>query len=263
MSLEPQQNIQHVAIIMDGNGRWAEGRSHERIWGHVRGSSVVSNIVEEADDRGLKALTLYAFSTENWSRPSKEIKTLFKLLKKFLLKERKKIIDNRIRFKVIGEICELPQETIELIREIENTTKDFEGLKLTFAFGYGARNELVYAFNKLMEQKKGDPVTEADIQQALYQPDLGDVDLLIRTGGDQRISNFLLWQIAYAELFFTPTKWPEFTTKEFSSILDTVDKRERRFGSIESERDLKTSSEKAAINKNSIGNHFSGNSSHV
>ena len=205
-----KNNIKHVAIIMDGNGRWAEGRAHQRIWGHIRGSSVVANIVEEADELGIHALTLYAFSTENWCRPKNEIKTLFKLLKKFLFKERKKIMDNQIRFSVIGQIEELPQATIDLIKNVEQETKNNSGLKLTFAFGYGGRNELVSAVNNFITENPGQKLTEQDITENLYQPDLGEVDLLIRTGGDQRISNFLLWQVAYAELFFINTKWPDF-----------------------------------------------------
>ncbi len=241
-------DIQHVAIIMDGNGRWAKGRSHQRIWGHIRGSSVVSEIVEEADNQNIKALTLYAFSTENWSRPKKEVNTLFKLLKKFLEKERAKILNNNIRFKVIGEIDNLPGLTKDLIKDIEDETKSNEGLKLTFAFGYGGRNELVSAFNKFVKNHPGEEIKESDITNSLYQPDLKDVDLLIRTGGDQRISNFLLWQIAYAELFFTKTRWPEFSREEFVDILSDTKRRERRFGGIERQTSLNESLQ-MAVNK--------------
>lgn len=217
---------------MDGNGRWAQGRCRPRVWGHIRGSSIVSEIVEEADDLGLKALTLYAFSTENWSRPLGEVTTLFSLLKKFLLKERKRILKNRIRFQVIGEISNLPLPTKNLIERLENETRDFKGLKLTFAFGYGGRAEMVQAVNRWIQENPGAEFTEEAMNKNLHQPDLGDVDLLIRTGGDQRISNFLLWQMAYAELFFTPTKWPDFTREEFRGIIYQVSGRERRFGTI-------------------------------
>ena len=230
--MDVTNKIKHVAIIMDGNGRWAQNRCRPRIWGHIRGSSIVSHIVEEADDLGLDALTLYAFSTENWSRPLKEVTTLFSLLKKFLLKERKRILKNQIRFKVIGDTSQLPLPTKELINKLEEETKSFKGLKLTFAFGYGGRAEMVRAVNNWMADNPGKEFTEEEMGKYLYQPDLGDVDLLIRTGGDQRISNFLLWQMAYAELFFTNTKWPDFTREEFRGIIYQVSGRERRFGTI-------------------------------
>lgn len=224
--------IKHVAIIMDGNGRWANQRMRPRVWGHVRGSGVVSEIVEAADNYGVKALTLYAFSTENWSRPNDEVGVLFKLLYKFLIKETKRLIKNQVSFKVIGDVSKLPSQTQAIIRELEETTKDFDGLKLTFCFSYGARNEMVYAVNKFIAENPGKQITQADIEKSLMRPETGDVDLLIRTGGEQRVSNFLLWQIAYAELCFTPTKWPDFTPSEFHSILASVSKRERRFGGL-------------------------------
>lgn len=241
--------IKHVAIIMDGNGRWAKQRFRPRIWGHVRGSSVVSEIVEAADDMGLKALTLYAFSTENWSRPMEEVSTLFRLLKKFLLKEKQRIINNNIRFKVIGEIQNLPQETIKLIRDLEELTKSAKGLTLTFAFSYGSRAEILRSVNHFIEHNPGNAITEKDLADHLYSPESGDVDLMIRTGGEQRISNFLLWQLAYAELYFTPTKWPDFSPSEFRKILDNVSNRERRFGNISAQSGLDDSVERAEKNK--------------
>lgn len=233
---------------MDGNGRWAQGRCRPRIWGHVRGSSVVSKVVEEADNLGLKALTLYAFSTENWSRPQQEVLTLFSLLKKFLLKEKARILKNKIRFKVMGDIAGLPASTKKLIHNLEMETASHEGLKLTFAFGYGGRSELVQAVNKLIASGKTQ-VSEEDIAKELYCPETGDVDLLIRTGGDQRVSNFLLWQIAYAELFFTSTKWPDFTPEEFRGIIFQVAGRERRFGQIVSVDSLSESHRIAKENR--------------
>lgn len=240
------QKIKHVAIIMDGNGRWAQNRAHRRVWGHVRGSSIVSDIVERSDDLGVKALTLYAFSTENWSRPPAEVKTLFSLLRKFLLKERARILKNQIRFRVIGDISKLPEATKKLILDLENETQDFKGLKLSFAFGYGGRSEIVSAVNKLAES--GQEITEENISKNMYAPETEDVDLLIRTGGDQRISNFLLWQCAYAELFFTETKWPDFSTKEFEAILRSVECRERRFGAVSETDCLDSSKEMARVN---------------
>jgi undecaprenyl diphosphate synthase len=226
-----QSEAKHVAIIMDGNGRWAMQRRRPRVWGHVRGSGVVSDIVQAADDFGVEALTLYAFSTENWSRPMHEVGVLFGLLRKFLLRERQRIISNKVAFKVVGDLRRLPEEVKALISGLEAETRGNPGLKLTFCFGYGGRTEIVQAVNRLLEAGRG-PVSEEDLARELYRPETGEVDLLIRTGGEQRISNFLLWQIAYAELYFTPTKWPDFTRSEFSKILSAVAKRERRFGGL-------------------------------
>lgn len=241
--------IKHVAIIMDGNGRWANQRFRPRIWGHVRGSSVVSSIVQEASDSGLKALTLYAFSTENWSRPMEEVSSLFRLLKKFLLKEKQRILANNIKFKGIGEIQNLPGETIKLIKEVEGLTENSTGLYLTFAFSYGGRAEILRAVNTFAAQNPGKELTEADMSSLMYRPETGDVDLMIRTGGEHRVSNFLLWQIAYAELYFTPTKWPDFTPSEFKKILDNVSNRERRFGNVCSQNGLTDSAQTAETNK--------------
>ena len=225
-------NIKHVAVIMDGNGRWAKQRSHPRVWGHVRGSAVVSHIVQEADDLGIEALTMYAFSSENWSRPQTEVLVLFNLLYKFLKKERTRILKNNVRFKIMGDITNLPEQTKKLIGQLENETAHHTGLKLTFAFGYGARAEIAYAVNRFMKANPGKEITEDVLNEYLMIPDLGDVDLLIRTGGDHRVSNFMLWQIAYAEMFFTETKWPDFTVTEFRYIIEQVAKRERRFGAV-------------------------------
>ncbi|MFY7991685.1 MAG: polyprenyl diphosphate synthase [Bacteriovoracaceae bacterium] len=245
-------SIKHVAIIMDGNGRWAQKRLRPRVWGHIRGSSIISNIVEAADGKGLNALTLYAFSTENWSRPIAEVSTLFNLLKKFLIKERTRLLKNNICFKVIGDITNLPVETQKLISETEEMTKAAKGLKLTFAFSYGGRSEILNSVNQFIKNNPNKEMSEKDLASSLYNPESGDVDLLIRTGGDQRISNFLLWQMAYAELYFTPTKWPDFSTSEFKKILDNVTQRERRFGSVCAESDLTSSIEKAEVNKSTF-----------
>lgn len=242
-------NIKHVAIIMDGNGRWANKRFRPRIWGHVRGSSVVSEIVQAADDLGLSALTLYAFSTENWCRPLEEVSTLFKLLKKFLVKEKQRILANNIKFQVIGEIQNLPPETIALIKEVEDLTKTATGLKLTFAFSYGSRAEIIRAVNNFQIDNPGKLISETDLNNLMYRPETGDVDLMIRTGGEQRISNFLLWQMAYAELYFTPTKWPDFSASEFKKIIEHVSCRERRFGNVCPQSGLNQAHELADVNK--------------
>lgn len=225
-------NLKHVAIIMDGNGRWAQQRHHPRVWGHIRGSQRVSQIVEAAVDMQLKALTLYAFSTENWSRPVTEIKILFKLLNKYLKKERLNLIKNNIQFKVIGDISGLDEDTRRIIQDIEQETSLNSGMMLSFAFSYGGRKEIVDAVNRFQLDHPGKMISEQDINHYLYRPEISDVDLLIRTGGDQRISNFLLWQVCYSELFFTETKWPDFNEKEFIDILNLASERERRFGSL-------------------------------
>lgn len=240
--------FKHVAIIMDGNGRWAQARAHSRVWGHIRGSRIVSEIVEEADDLGCESLTLYAFSTENWSRPLLEVKTLFSLLKKFIKKEKKRILANGIRFKVMGDISALPDATKSLIYDLEALTKNAKGLKLNFAFGYGGRDEIVKSVNCFIKKNPGKELTKEDLAENLLIPDIGDVDLLIRTGGDMRVSNFLLWQIAYAELYFTETKWPEFKRTEFRDIIYKVNDRERRFGAVSKADSLEETSEKADKN---------------
>jgi undecaprenyl diphosphate synthase len=236
-------SIKHVAIIMDGNGRWAKQKFRPRVWGHIRGSKIVNTIVESASNQGLKALTLYAFSTENWSRPGDEVSTLFKLLKKFLIKEREQIKNNGIQFKVIGDISKLNTETQKLINDVEEESKNSTGLMLSFAFSYGGRIEIVDAVNKYIKENPGKELKEEDIQKNLYRPEAGDVDLMIRTGGDQRISNFLLWEVCYAELFFTNTKWPGFTKKEFESIIEKVSGHDRRFGSLDNKGSLEKSKE--------------------
>lgn len=242
-------NLKHVAIIMDGNGRWAQKRAHRRVWGHIRGAGIVTDIIEEADALGLKALTLYAFSSENWSRPLEEVSTLMKLLKKFLLKERKRILKNNVQFKVIGTIENLPDETKQLIEDLEKDSLENTGLKLNFAFGYGSRMELTSAINRFIQQNPGKDITESKIEEYLFTSGSGDVDLMIRTGGDQRISNFLLWQSAYAELFFTNTPWPEFSVTEFREIIEKCSTRERRFGGVGSDLSLDETVQTSQINK--------------
>lgn len=248
--LNQKHSIKHVAIIMDGNGRWATSRSHPRVWGHVRGSGVVADIVEAADNCGVNALTLYAFSSENWCRPQPEVRVLFNLLHKFLNREKERILKNNIRFKIMGDISNLPPQTKNLISQVEAESQFNTGLKLTFAFGYGGRAEITQALNKFIKDNPGKEISEEELTKNLLIPDLGDVDLLIRTGGDHRVSNFLLWQIAYAELYFTDTKWPDFSKIEFRRILETVSKRERRFGATTSDRDLQSNVEQARLNKN-------------
>jgi undecaprenyl diphosphate synthase len=241
-------SIKNVAIIMDGNGRWAQSRGRPRVWGHVRGSRRVSDVVTAACELNLTSLTLYAFSTENWSRPSREIKTLFKILKKFLRRERNLIIQNNIRFQVIGNYQVLDSEIVSLIEELQETTENHTGLNLNLAVNYGGRSEIVDAVNSALRTSPSKEITEEDIEKHLYNPAVRDIDLLIRTAGDIRISNFLLWQISYAEFFFSLSQWPEFTAKEFKEIVTNTSNRERRYGGLVATDSLAIGSTKGKIN---------------
>lgn len=241
------QGIKHLAIIMDGNGRWAQERSHSRIWGHVRGTQVVSEIIESAFNFGIESLTLYAFSTENWSRPKFEVLALMRLLKKFIAKESIRILKNNICFKMIGDYSNLSDDIAAPIRELEKLSSNNSGMKLNLAFNYGSRSELINSINCFIERHPGEKISSQDLENNLMTSESGDVDLLIRTGGDSRISNFLLWQIAYAELYFVETKWPDFTEEILKQILQDVSFRERRFGGVGTL--AKNIGESAAISK--------------
>lgn len=241
-------SIKNVAIIMDGNGRWAKQRLRPRVWGHVRGSQKVREIVTSASELGLDSLTLYAFSTENWSRPTDEVTSLFKLLKKLLLNEKKTILKQNIQFNVIGNYKVLDTEVVLLIEELIDLSKENTGLKFSLAINYGGRSEIVDSVNKFLKNNNTREITEEDISNNLYNPNLGEIDLLIRTSGDQRVSNFLLWQICYSEFFFTKTKWPDFSKQEFEEIVRSVSERERRFGGTSSDATLKLSKIQADTN---------------
>ena len=241
-------SIKHVAIIMDGNGRWAKERKRPRVWGHVRGSQKVSEIVTSASKMGLESLTLYTFSTENWSRPTEEVKNIFKLLKKFLKKEKSTILKNNVRFNVIGNYKVLDSKIVDLIEEIKNESSTNTGLTLSLAINYGGRSEIVDAVNTFLSKNKSREISEDDITNHLYESRNKEIDLLIRTSGDQRISNFLLWQICYSEFYFTDTKWPDFSAVEFEKIISDVSSRERRFGGTSGDSNLQTSKKQASTN---------------
>ncbi|HCH61703.1 MAG TPA: isoprenyl transferase [Deltaproteobacteria bacterium] len=225
----------HVAIIMDGNGRWAESRGLPRVKGHEEGARSVRAIVRECRKRGLDALTLYSFSTENWRRPKAEVGALMTLLQQYVLQERREILDNQIRLKAIGQIDRLPLfvrlPLQALVRESANNT----GMTLNLALSYGARAEIVSAMRELAEQvRRGrlqpKAIDAAMISQHLFTAGLPDPDLLIRTSGELRVSNFLLWQIAYAEIYVTDVAWPDFREAELEEALASFGSRERRFG---------------------------------
>ena len=219
----------HLAIIMDGNGRWAKKRGLKRIEGHKKGAEVVKEITKYcANSDEIDILTLYAFSTENWKRPKMEVDFLMKLLDNWLKKELDTYIKNDVKFETIGDISKFSDKLKKRIEHTKEVTKNNKKLTQVLALNYGARDEITRAVKKLIE--KNEEITPENIQKNL---DISrDVDLLIRTSGEIRVSNFLLWQIAYAEMFFTPTLWPDFTSNELEKILNEFKKRERRFGGI-------------------------------
>ncbi len=221
----------HVAIIMDGNGRWARRRGLPRVMGHYRGAEVAEDIVEFARELGIKHLTLYAFSTENWNRPKEEVDTLFKLLEEYLRAKKRKLYELNIRVKFIGRRDRIPRNLIRLMEEIEEESKNFNGLNLNLAVDYGGRDEILRAVKKLLRE---DPkvINEETFSQYLDLACSPDPDLLIRTGGEQRVSNFLLWSIAYTEFYFTPTLWPDFTREEFIKAIEEYSRRKRKFGRV-------------------------------
>ena len=237
--LDPERLPRHVAIIMDGNGRWAKQRRLPRIMGHRTGTKSVKNIVKTARELNLEVLTLYAFSTENWKRPSLEVQGLMTLLKTYLKSELQNMVDNKILLRCIGEIEMLPQDVRKVLAEvIEETARDTEdetGMILNLALSYGGRFEIVRAARVMAEKCVSGQFDPEDFSEKLfashlYTAGLPDPDLLIRTGGQSRLSNFLLWQLSYAELYMTETMWPDFNEEKFIEALIDFQRRERRFG---------------------------------
>lgn len=222
---------QHVAITMDGNGRWAEKQGFVRTKGHTEGLKVAKRITKAASDAGVKYLTLYAFSTENWKRAQEEVGFLMNLIHIHLIGELDFYRENKIRVRHIGDITGLPEQVQKDLIEAMEDTKDFTGLTVNLAINYGGRDEIVRGVKKLIESgAKGEDVTEEKIRQQLDLECCPDVDLLIRTGGEYRLSNFLLWHVAYAEFVYTDTLWPDYTEKEFLKDLEMFKNRNRRFG---------------------------------
>ena len=227
----------HVAIIMDGNGRWAKKRLLNRINGHEKGSDAVRTVVRTCRKIGVSYLTLYAFSTENWQRPKSEVEALMTLLKNFLRSEQKEMVENDIRLRVIGQVDRLPGKVQEALHQTMSATKDNTAMTLILALSYGGRAEIIRMVQEVAKQVMAgqiDPnsVTAELIADHLYTRDVPDPDLLIRTSGEMRISNFLLWQIAYTEIFVTPTLWPDFSRDELLQILKDYQDRDRRFGQV-------------------------------
>jgi len=223
----------HIAIIMDGNGRWAKAKGKTRTEGHKKGAEIVKEITTYcANNPEIKYLTLYAFSTENWKRPKMEVEFLMKLLDNWLKKELDTYIKNEVKFEVIGDISKFSKKLQNRINLTKEKTKNFNKLTQVLALNYGSRDEIVRAIKRLCD--KNLEITEKNISKNLDTGiyNIPDVDLLIRTSGEIRLSNYLLWQVAYAEMFFTKTLWPDFTTKELEEIINDFKKRERRFGGI-------------------------------
>ena len=231
LSLMSSNSLKHLAIIMDGNGRWAKAKGLKRTAGHEQGSEVIRDIsIYCANQQEIESVTFYAFSTENWKRPKYEVDFLMRLLKKYLQQELPTYQKHNIKFKAIGNIDEFSPSLQRLIEEIEQKTKNNTALTQVMALNYGSRYELSQAINKIIKSGKKD-VTPDDISDALQTP-YSDIDLLIRTSGEKRLSNFLLWQVSYAELYFSDTLWPDFTSSELASIIDEFKSRTRKFGGL-------------------------------
>ncbi|MBR4247907.1 MAG: di-trans,poly-cis-decaprenylcistransferase [Treponema sp.] len=229
----PEALPAHIGIIMDGNGRWAKQRGQIRTAGHEEGLKRAKEIAKAASDLGIKYVTLYAFSTENWKRAKSEVGFLMNLIHTHLLKELKFYKENSIRVRLLGDITGLPSIIQKDILETEEDTKDFTGLTICLAINYGGRDEIVRSIKKMI--KEGIPeqeITEGTVSSHFDFPELPDVDLLIRTGGEQRISNFLIWQSSYAEFLFTKTLWPGYNKEEFYNNIAEFQKRTRRFGAV-------------------------------
>lgn len=237
MSDEQQTVPRHIAIIMDGNGRWAQKRGMPRVFGHRQGAETVRRVVEAAADAGVQYLTLFGFSTENWSRPQEEVQELMGLLRYYVRSNVAELHKNGVRLRVIGERERIERDVLDIIEQAETLTASNTRLHLTIAFSYGARQEIVLAMRKLAEDVQAGKLAPEDIDtssvgNALLTADLPDPDLLIRTSGEQRISNFLLWQIAYAELVFTDTLWPDFGKSDLDDAIRIFQSRDRRFGGV-------------------------------
>ena len=234
---------QHVAIILDGNGRWAKSKGMPRNYGHAQGSKNVERICEEAWRLGIKYLTVYAFSTENWNRPQDEVDALMNLLRRYMKTCLTTAAKNDMKVRVIGDITRLDEDIRSRILELEEATKNNDGLNFQIAINYGSRDELVRGIRRLAQDcvdNKQDPaeITEAVIERYLDTHGIPDPDLLIRTSGEQRLSNFLLWQLAYTEFYFTDVHWPAFTKEELIKAIEQYNRRDRRFGGVKEEQNV-------------------------
>jgi len=237
MPTDPEKLPRHVAIIMDGNGRWATRHGWPRIRGHEEGAESVTAILRACRKHGIRYLTLYAFSSENWRRPRMEIAGLMNLLRRFLRDREAELHQHRIRLRVIGRLGDLPRDVQRELQRVMDETRSYDEYHLILALSYGSRAELTDAARRIaIEAREGrlrpERITERTVARHLHAPDVPDPDLMIRTSGEFRLSNFLLWQLSYAELYFTPVLWPEFRDEEFQQALDEYARRQRRFGAI-------------------------------
>jgi undecaprenyl diphosphate synthase len=250
----PVRVPKHVAIIMDGNGRWATSRGWNRSMGHAQGCARVKGIIREADRLGVKYLTLYCFSTENWSRPAEEVSALMELLRDYLLQERQELMENNVKLETFGDISRIPDAIREILTETKTLLSKNTGMVLNFCLNYGGRAEILRSVQLLAEAVKAgklepSQITEEDISSGLYSAGIPDPDLIIRTSGEARISNFLLWQLAYSELYITETLWPDFEASHLQAALEAYGRRKRRFGqSDESELALQAKQEFPEVN---------------
>ena len=227
----------HIAIIMDGNGRWAKARHMPRTYGHAQGAKVLEQTLEDCSDLGVRFFTVYAFSTENWARPYEEVKTIMNLFRQYLESAGEKCMKNNVRLRLIGERSRLSEDLQASVNSLEALTKDNTGITFTLAINYGSRDELVRASRKLAAQVKAgniapEDITENTIEEFLDTKGLPDPDLLIRTSGEQRLSNFLLWQLAYTEFYFTDAAWPDFSKEELLKAIEKYSQRDRRYGKV-------------------------------
>ncbi len=228
-------SLNHLAIIMDGNGRWAQKRGHNRFFGHVRGAKVAKSVIEECSQMGLPYLTLFAFSTENWRRPRDEVRFLMKLLSKWLNRETRNLVRQNIRFQIIGDINRIPDFARKQVQKDLDETRDCFGMTLTLALSYGGRQEIVSAVKSLAKKVARGELLPEDISDEIFAAEmdsafLPDPDLILRTSGESRISNFMLWQCAYSELQFIDKAWPDFNSSDLQNALATFRSHERRFG---------------------------------
>lgn len=225
--------VEHLAIIMDGNGRWATERGLSRSDGHRAGAKQIAKVVEAAREFGIKYLTVYAFSTENWKRPADEVRVLMELVSEFSTNLLPDMLKNGVRLRTIGRTDDLPLLSRTALKQAIKATENNRDFTITVALSYGGRAELIDGMNRMLKERKSDEVlTEAEFRNYLYAPDIPDPDLLIRTGGEMRISNFLLWQLSYSEFYVTPVFWPDFGRDELKKALDSFAGRDRRFGGL-------------------------------
>jgi len=229
-NIKVDSRLQHIAFIMDGNGRWAERRGMPRRYGHRYGAEAFRKVVRYCGDIGIKYVTVYAFSTENWGRPEKEVRSIMKLLDTYLDECEKSFLEYDIRMRFIGDISKLDSSLSEKAARLERITKD-NSLTLSIALNYGGKDELVHAVNSLIAKGKNS-VTASDIASELYTAGIPDPDLIVRTAGEQRLSNFLMWQSAYSEFYFTDTLWPDMTSDDIDKAVEEFYRRQRRYGKV-------------------------------